>query len=95
MDRRWDRARGMVSKGRSYDRRNRVLIMEQMAVMLRMYGRTKDPKWKEIAAEMGQTAKLLGERIKNHDYAKEDAEWGYVDKLEREAVLVFDKLKGA
>lgn len=76
-----------LSRGQEYDRNIRILLMEHMGVAMRMYVRTKEEKYLECAKEFGAQAKILSERIKTHDYSKEDAEWEYaigLDKLAKE-----------
>lgn len=75
----------MVSKTRESDRKNRILIMENMAVCMRMYARTGEREWLEMAQDMGKTARQLSERIKTHDYTKEDEDERIVADLDQSA----------
>lgn len=75
----------MVSKTRESDRKNRILIMENMAVCMRMYARTGERDWLDKAQLLGMTARQLNERIKTHDYTKEDEDERIVADLDRQA----------
>ncbi len=60
----------IASKEKNQDRETRILVMEHMAVAMRMYARSKNSKYLAIAKEFGETAKMLNERIKNNKYSQ-------------------------
>lgn len=81
-----------ISKGREYDRTNRVLIMENMGVMMRMYARTGEARWLERAKEFGDTARNLSERIKNHNYSEIDSEYERMMEMDAEASRLWKEI---
>ena len=84
----------MKSYGRNYDRENRILIMENMGVMMRMYARTGKGNYLATAKELGVKAKQLSERIKNYDYEKENEDYEIVGEMDRCAKRTWDELRG-
>jgi hypothetical protein len=69
----------VVSKGREYDRAIRLDILRIMQSAIRM-GKT------DWAKELGEFSRKLSERIKNHDYKKEDAEYQLVSEIDARKV---------
>lgn len=67
--------------------------MENMGVMMRMFKRTGGKIWLDRAAEFGAVAKKLSQRIKNHDYKKEDEEYKLADEVDRAAQNLSKKLQ--
>lgn len=73
----------MYSKGKKYDMEIRALVLDNLALATRMYKKTGKVFWKEQMVDLAAQSKALSERIKNHDYKKEDEEYAIVDDIDR------------
>lgn len=82
----------MISQGKQWDKDTRILLMEHMAVNMRMYARTGKKDYLNTARVLGEQAKRLSERIKSHDYSKEDSEWRRVGEMDKAARDLWAKL---
>lgn len=74
-----------LSKARELDRQMRTNIMENIAVMLRMYQKTGKEKYLDTAKEWGIVSSKFAAKIASHDYFQEDEEFRIIDDLCRRA----------
>lgn len=73
----------IASHSRKIDQETRLRALDCVAVCLRRFVATRDPKWEERAREFGRVSQELKARIQTHDYSAEDQDRARVEELDK------------
>jgi predicted translin family RNA/ssDNA-binding protein len=80
----------LASPQRNYERSVRLMTLENIKTVLKIYERTREERWLQAAKELGQFSEFFKRRIKNHDFSTADQAWERVREWDKEITKLFE-----